>query len=260
MPDKVDPPHATGLAAQTVEAHSAANDLVFHAGWFCPFVQRVWIALEEKGTPYQYKEVNPYAKEPHFLKVNPKGLVPAIEYKGEALYESLVLLDFLEALPSSTSPLLPSDPLEAGRVRLATLQISNIVVPSFYKLLQAQEPAAQDEAREAFVKALKDVVEQWFLPGDQGEGEGWARSQFGWVEVALAPWVVRLYLLEQHRGFRTEEVGERFVRWAEKVSARDSVKRTSSEEWAYESSYERYLTNTAESEVAKATRKGEWLK
>ena len=34
---------------------------------FCPFVQRTWIALEEKGIPYQYKEVNPYKKEKHFL-------------------------------------------------------------------------------------------------------------------------------------------------------------------------------------------------
>lgn len=45
---------------------------------FQPFVQRVWIALEEKGIPYEYKEVNPYKKEPHFLKINPKGLVPAL--------------------------------------------------------------------------------------------------------------------------------------------------------------------------------------
>ena len=34
---------------------------------FCPYVQRTWIALEEKGILYQYKEVNPYKKEKHFL-------------------------------------------------------------------------------------------------------------------------------------------------------------------------------------------------
>ena len=36
---------------------------------FCPFVQRTWITLEEKGIPYQYNEVNPYKKEKHFLGV-----------------------------------------------------------------------------------------------------------------------------------------------------------------------------------------------
>jgi len=55
--------------------------------WFCPFVQRAWIALEEGKVPYQYKEVNPYKKEvclsvmqsntkPSYLAINPKGLVP----------------------------------------------------------------------------------------------------------------------------------------------------------------------------------------
>ena len=34
---------------------------------FCPYVQRTWITLEERGVPYQYKEVNPYKKEKHFL-------------------------------------------------------------------------------------------------------------------------------------------------------------------------------------------------
>ena len=34
---------------------------------FCPYVQRAWITLEERGIPYQYKEVNPYKKEKHFL-------------------------------------------------------------------------------------------------------------------------------------------------------------------------------------------------
>ncbi len=85
MPDEKIFPHATGFAAKTVEDHQQPQDLVFYSGWvrvykgsdyracltvstqFCPFVQRAWITLEEKGIPYQYKEVNPYKKEKHFL-------------------------------------------------------------------------------------------------------------------------------------------------------------------------------------------------
>lgn len=82
---------ATGVAADTVAKHAEPQPLVFYAGWvrtshtskdardlihtiflqFCPYVQRNWIALEEKGVPYQYKEVNPYKKEPHFLGTFP---------------------------------------------------------------------------------------------------------------------------------------------------------------------------------------------
>ncbi|KDN48102.1 hypothetical protein RSAG8_03118, partial [Rhizoctonia solani AG-8 WAC10335] len=46
-------PHATGNALKTVEEHSGGDvdkaELIFYSGWFCPFVQRAWIALEEKG-------------------------------------------------------------------------------------------------------------------------------------------------------------------------------------------------------------------
>lgn len=31
MPDKIDPPHATGAAADTVKKHSQPHELVFHA-------------------------------------------------------------------------------------------------------------------------------------------------------------------------------------------------------------------------------------
>lgn len=60
-------PVATGTAAETVKYHSDPADVKLWAGWFCPFTQRTWVALEEKGIPYQYHEVNPYLKEDSFL-------------------------------------------------------------------------------------------------------------------------------------------------------------------------------------------------
>lgn len=88
IPDAKIHPVATGRAADTVAKHQEPQELVFYAGWvnlcwhtfsipfqltlvrclqFCPFVNRCWIALEEKGIPYQYKEINPYIKDKHFL-------------------------------------------------------------------------------------------------------------------------------------------------------------------------------------------------
>ncbi|GAA5862835.1 hypothetical protein JCM8547_006564 [Rhodosporidiobolus lusitaniae] len=257
MPDEIDPPHATGLAAETVEAHAKENsELVFHAGWFCPFVQRVWIALEEKGLEYEYREVNPYKKEPHFLAINPKGLVPAIEHHGKALYESLTILEFLDDAYPSPSLRPSQNPLELGLSRLAAQFISSTVVPSFYKYLQAQGEEKQREAKELFTESLKELVEKWFV-----EGKEWARSdEFSLVDTALAPWIVRFYLLEEHRAFDVEAVGPRFVKYAKKVLARDSVKRTTSDREALAGTYKRYLDDTAESEVAKSTRSGEPMK
>ena len=68
-------PVATGPAINLVEAHKSPAPHILYSGWFCPFVQRSWITLEEKNVPYQYIEINPYNKDPSFLRLNPRGLV-----------------------------------------------------------------------------------------------------------------------------------------------------------------------------------------
>lgn len=108
IPDENLYPTATGNAAETVAEHQAKQDLVFYSGWvsfstpsyhdvershanvrliqFCPFNQRVWISLEEKGIPYQYKEVNPYRKEKHFLGTW-STLMPNVRSSHEHRYQ-----------------------------------------------------------------------------------------------------------------------------------------------------------------------------
>ncbi|KAI0724682.1 glutathione-S-transferase [Fomitopsis betulina] len=246
-------PTATGHALETVKAHEGPQDLVFWAGWFCPFVQRVWIALEERGIPYQYKEVNPYKKEKHFLDINPKGLVPAIEYKGRALYESLIICEFLEdAYPSREPHLFPTDPFDRAYVRLWVDHVAKTVVPAFHRLLQGQTPEAQDAAREEYYTALRKVSEK-------AKGPYFLGDAFSMVDIVLAPWVIRDNILQEHRGYTREAVGSGWKAYAEAISTRESVLRTQSDLEHYEPIYGRYLRDEAQSEVAKATRAGRAL-
>ncbi|GJN91797.1 hypothetical protein Rhopal_004820-T1 [Rhodotorula paludigena] len=217
MPAYIDPPHATGIAAQTVARRAAPQDLVFHAGWFCPFAGRVWVALEEKRIPYQYKEQNPYDKDPEFLKLNPKGLIPAFQHDGRGLYESNILLEYLEDAFPSAPALRPRDPHGAALARLALQFISTTVVPAFFRLMQAQGQEKQDEAKESFVQVLKELYDQWF---------------------------------DKH----IERVGPEFSSWAERVLDRPSVRAVLSAPEAYHTIYGRYFNDTAKSQVAQATR------
>ena len=43
---------------------SATCELKLYGSWFCPYVQRVWVSLEEKKLDYQWIEVNPYKDPP----------------------------------------------------------------------------------------------------------------------------------------------------------------------------------------------------
>ncbi|EJF57539.1 glutathione-S-transferase [Dichomitus squalens LYAD-421 SS1] len=248
MPDDKILPHATGEAAKTVEKHKEPQDLVFYAGWFCPFVQRGWITLEERGIPYEYKEVNPYKKEKHFLDINPKGLVPAIEYKGKALYESLILCEFFEdAFPDHAPHVLPKDPFDRAYVRIWVDHVSKVIVPGFFRLVQAQEPEKRQQALEEYYTALLKLSEQVKGPYFLGE-------EFTLVDVALAPWAVRDYILAENRGYSRDAVGKGWKEYAHQLETRDSVVRTCSEHYA--EIYGRYLRDEAQSEQAKATRDG----
>ena len=169
-------PHTTGAAAETAAAHQSPQPLKLYAGWFCPFVQRTWITLEEKNIDYQYIEINPYHKDPEFLKLNPRGLVPTLGVpvpvptnsvntdasadsingatNGAApkkqrtlkpIYESIVIAEYLDEHYSDTAKhgprLLPSgdDSLSAyerARCRLWIDHISSRIVPAFYRFLQ----------------------------------------------------------------------------------------------------------------------------
>ncbi len=59
-------------------------------GLFCPFAQRAWIALLEKGVDFECVEVNPYKKTPEWLAISPKGFVPTIVHNGKSVYESAI--------------------------------------------------------------------------------------------------------------------------------------------------------------------------
>ncbi|KAJ7099522.1 glutathione S-transferase-like protein [Mycena belliarum] len=228
-------PHATGAALATAEAHKDPQDLIFYSGWFCPYNQRVWVTLEEKGIPYQYQEVNPYKKEQRFLDVNPKGLVPTVEVDGKALYESLVLCEFLEdAYPDRKPSMFPGDAYTKGHVRLWVDFVQKSFVPTYVRLLQAKEQDKQEPARKEMIEALRTFTAEIKGPYFLGE-------EFSLVDVAIAPWIQRDDVMIEHRGYTREAVSAEWKRYADHVVQRESVVKTKSDKEKYDPLYARFL-------------------
>ena len=77
------------------------------------------IALEETGLPYTLKRVDFGAaqqKSPEFLKINPKGRVPALVTDQGILTETPAILTYIADL-APTSGLMPTDPWAAAQVQ-----------------------------------------------------------------------------------------------------------------------------------------------
>ena len=80
---------------------------------------RVRIALNFKGIAYKQVPVNLLRSEQNSrsqLKINPQGLVPALQHRGKILTQSLAIIEYLEDVFPSP-PLLPQEPLQRAEVR-----------------------------------------------------------------------------------------------------------------------------------------------
>lgn len=234
----------------------------------------MWLALEEKRIPYQYIEVNPYNKPESLLSLNPRGLVPTLSCPADPhprpLYESTVILEYLEeAFPSHTPRFLPEDPYERARARIWIDYITSRIIPSFHRFLQyqpaegtlAQDDAGLEQARQEFLNHLKAWTKEM-----HPDGPFFLGSEMSLPDLVLTPWAVRLWVFDEFKhgvgipaegaGGLDEAIWSRWRKWLSAVESRKSVKETTSETVHYLPIYERYADNTAQSELAKATRAG----
>ncbi|CAN8101562.1 unnamed protein product [Discula destructiva] len=281
MPNAVDTalePHTSGLAAKFAAAHSADHPLKLYGGWFCPFVQRAWITLHEKAIPHQYVEINPYHKAPEFLALNPRGLVPTLavpvnsgDKEQKPLYESTVLCEYLDEAYSDAEHygprLLPEDVYERARCRLWIDHVSTKIVPGFYKMIQHTPEKAYtiEAARDEFLGHIKTWVKEM---EPSSSGPWFLGERFSLVDVMLAPWAKRLFLIDHYKLGGTgiaaakekdPETWDRWQSWFDAILDRQSVEDTTSTDDKYIEAYKRYAEDTTGSEVGQATRSGNRL-
>jgi len=90
----------------------------------CPYVQRAVIALSEKGVAFERIDIDLANKPDWFLAISPLGKTPVLQVGDFAIFESAVILEYLEE--TQLSPLHPADPLRRAsrldRIRIGCPQ------------------------------------------------------------------------------------------------------------------------------------------
>ncbi|KAF7302002.1 Glutathione transferase [Mycena indigotica] len=272
----------TGVALETVQNHSAAQDITLFSSCFSPSAQRVWTAMEYLGIPYQYcrNEVD-MRKRDDLLEISPKGLVPALKLHNRTptrgLHESTVILDYLEELAAQSTnlSLLPKDPYARALVRLQCDHVNRAIVPYYYRFLQAQGDCAQMEAENDFRQALGSLVALLERAEDEVVGCGaelnldqqkarvaglglWNDGgSMNLTDVMVAPFVFRASnVLKYYRGFELPNE-PKFRAWTTRLFEHPAFKATCSTEELYIDSSEGYAQNRPNiSKIANAINSG----
>ena len=226
----------------------------FYNAWFCPFAQRAWIALLEKGVEFEYIEQDPYNKTAEWLAINPRGMVPAILHKGKAVYESPICIEYVDEEWVTGRNILPFDTYQRARARILCDHIDKKVVPPFYRILMKKSDEERTAAKRELINALQFLFEDF----DTSSGLFFGGKTLGMVDMMLLPFAYRFALILPHyRSFVLPEEGlEKYHQWYGAVSSCTSVQKTMPNDSNLLEKYKRYFEDTATSLVAEAVRRG----
>ncbi len=138
---------------------------------------RVRIALNLKGVehelvPRHFRKEGGQHRKPDYLALNPMGLIPTLEEYGQALTQSLAIIEYLDEVYTQPK-LLPEDPFERAQVRAFALAIACDIHPvnNLRILNYLRDPLGHDD------ETVNIWVRHWVDLGFEGlermvEGDG----------------------------------------------------------------------------------------
>jgi glutathione S-transferase len=206
--------------------------LELHLHPLSSYCWKVLVALYELGTPFEPVTVNlgdPAARAAH-LQISPFGKIPALRdtTRGVAVFETSIIIEYLDRRYPGAARLIPEDPDQALEVRLwdrvFDLNVMNAFQPIVDDRLRPEarrDPASVEQAR-AKLRQAYEVLEQRLA------GRIWAAGEtFSLADCAAAPALFYANLaepLEAHPGLRA---------YYDRLMARPSVARAIAEAKPY---------------------------
>jgi len=183
------------------------------------------IGLEETGAPYELKPIllaKGQQRTDEYLKINPRGKVPALSVDGKVLVENTAILTYLSRrFPEKK--LLPSDPAEEARCIGTMCWFSSIVHPSYQRSHrperfaegEAAQAAVKENGRKMFWANLQEIdgmiqANDWIMGRDFTAVDGYALVFYGWASRS---------------GFPVQELGA-YTAWQERMMNRPSVRKS----------------------------------
>ena len=210
----------------------------FYHGHGSPYSWRVWLALEAKQVPYNLKVLSFQAgdtRKPEFVAIKPRHHVPTIVEEGFALWESTVILEYLDERFDSGVRLYPGDARARARVRrlvreaeeyLGVEGIDPITTEYFGK-----DGGAPD--LEKVGKASKRLEEEFAYFARELKGKFLAGDALTAADLVLYPWYgyVKRIAFRKPETKLTEVLPPPIVEWAKRIEALPYYDKTYPPHW-----------------------------
>jgi glutathione S-transferase len=181
----------------------------------CPYVQRAVIALTEKGVPFERIDIDLGNKPDWFLAISPLGKTPALQVGDRAIFESAVILEYLEE--TQPKPLHPDDALTRAEHR-AWIEFGSTVlndIAGFY--------AAQDEA--TFNARIAQLQQRFARLESRVAASPWFDGEsFSLVDAVFGPVFRYFDVFDDIADFGILSGKPKLARWRNSLAVRPSVR------------------------------------
>lgn len=210
--------------------------LTFYYGSGSPYAWRVWLALEHKGIAYELKTVSFSAGDlakPEYVALNPRSKVPTITDGDFSLYESAVILEYLEEQYSTGKVLFPGSVRQRATIRRLVREADEYLAHALERLVDhvlftkrekwnLQEIAA---GREAFLKELDRF--EGYLHGE------WFGVELSAADFTLYPIIALCLRMEKKKDDLNVSgvIGPKIAAWMRRVEALPYYDKTYPPHW-----------------------------
>ncbi|XP_028113798.1 probable glutathione S-transferase isoform X2 [Camellia sinensis] len=194
-----------------------ADEIILLGTWISIFSTRVKIALAEKEVDYEFREEDLSNKSPLLLKANPVNKqIPVLIHNGKPVYESLIIVEYIDEVWNHKSPLLPSDPHQLAQARFWADYVDKKMYIAGRQLMFSTGEA-QETVKNDLIGCLK------VLEGELGDKPYFGGETFGIVDVALIPNYSFFFAYEQFGNFSIVAECPALVAWVHRCMEKKSV-------------------------------------
>jgi len=193
---------------------SMPNHLLLVSHHLCPYVQRAVISLTEKGVAFDRTDIDLANKPDWFLAISPLGKTPVLRVGDTAIFESAVILEYLEE--TQRGALHPADPLQRaenrGWIEFGSQVLNDI--GKFYAAPEADFVASIDRLAGKF-----DQLEHRL-----GDGPYFNGADFSLVDAAFGPVFRYFDVFDRIGQFGILAGKPKVAAWRSALSRRSSIK------------------------------------